>query len=587
MSESPTTPARPWLTRRTLLGGLLAAAGVTALAGCVAAPPPTATPGAKPAEPTKPAAAAPTTAPAAAPTSAPAAAATTAPAPAPTTAAAAKPAGPVPDELVLAWGTNQLLTKGLDPQTHVGTIAESQLRHMYEPLVAMDRDLKTVKPLLATEWKRLDDLTVQFKLRQGVKYHNGEDFDAEAVKFSIMRPLDPANNADARTSYSIISGVDVIDKYTVNIKTSKPDPVLMTRLSGFSMTQVAPKWAAANGIKGFGDGKESVGTGPYKLTQWTRGQDLVMEANPTYWGGAPPIKKVRIKTIPELGTRSAAVRSGEVHIAKDMPLEEVTAFNNSGKVMAKITQSNRVPFYFFEVRKPPLDNVKVRQAINYASNVDGIIKALLLGNGTRVPTMVAPWHVGFPSKLTPYAYDAAKAKALLTEAGFPNGIDLTINHLQGRYMKDKEVAEALAQELNKAGIRAKTNMLEAGVMTERVLARQLEGLVFASWGNWMFDADNALVPLFHSTTRDTINQGKGQSDRPYGNPELDKLLDAARIELDAAKRQELYEQAGKIMYDDAAALFMYTLSDIYGVSNLVDWEPRKDEMVWAYEMKWK
>ena len=464
----------PRLTRRALLGGLLVGAGGAALAACVAAPPPTPAPGAKPteapkpaAEPTKPAAAA-TTAPAAAPTTAAAAGAT--PATAATAApAAAKPAGPVPDELVLAWGTNQLLTKGLDPQTHVGTIAESQLRHMYEPLLYMDKDLKTHKPLLATEWKRLDPLTVQFKLRQGVKYHNGEEFDGEAVKFSIMRPLDPKNNADARTSYNIITDVEVVDKYTVNIKTSKPDPVLLNRLSGFSMTMVAPKWAAANGIQGFGDGKESVGTGPYKLTQWTRGQDLVMEANPNYWGGTPPIKKIRVKVIPELGTRAAAVRSGEVHVAKDMPLEEIDAFNKSGKVMAKVTPSNRVPFYFFEVRKPPMDNPKVRQAINYGANIDGIIKAILLGNATRVSTIVAPWHVGFPSKLTPYPYDPDKAKALLTEAGFPSGIDLNIWHLQGRYMKDKEIAEAIAQELNKVGIRAKSNLLEAGVMTERDL----------------------------------------------------------------------------------------------------------------------
>jgi peptide/nickel transport system substrate-binding protein len=572
---------RGWLTRRRLLGGLLTAAGATALAACVG-PAPTPTPGAaKPAaEPTKPAA------PAAVATPTAAAAA---PKPAEPTkpAAAAKPAGATPDELVLAWGTNQLLTTGLDPQTHVGTIAESQLRHMYEPLIAIDRDLKTLKPLLATEWKRLDPLTVQLKLRQGVKYHNGEEFDGEAAKFSIMRPLDPKNNAAARTSYTTIQAVDVIDKYTINIKTAKPDPVLLLRLTGFSMTMVAPKWAEANGVKGFVDGKESVGTGPYKLVQWTRGQDLVLEANPNYWGGPPPIKRVRIKTIPELGTRAAAVRSGEVHVAKDMPLEEIDAFNKSGKVQVKITQSNRIPFYFMDFRKPPTNNVKVRQAINYGANIDGIIKAVLLGNGTRVPTMVAPWHVGFPSKLTPYPYDPDKAKALLKEAGYPDGVNLNIWFIQGRYMKDKEVAEAIAQELTKVGIRTKPNLLEAGVYTEKDNAKELDGLMFASWGNWIFDADNALYPLFHTSSRDTVNAGKGASSRSYSNPEFDRLLEEARVELDTAKRAELYEQAGKIMYDDAAALFMYTLSDLWGVSNLVDWEPRKDEMCWAFEMKWK
>jgi peptide/nickel transport system substrate-binding protein len=154
-------------------------------------------------------------------------------------------------------------------------------------------------------------------------------------------------------------------------------------------------------------------------------------------------------------------------------------------------------------------------------------------------------------------------------------------------MKDKEVAEAIAQELNKVNIRTKANLLEAGVFTERDNAKQLDGLIFASWGNWMFDADNAVRPLFGSEARDTINAGKGSSGRSFGDPTLDKILDEARYELDTAKRADLYEQAGKFMFDNAPALFMYTLSDLWGVSNQVDWEPRRDEMCWAYEMKWK
>ena len=135
--------------------------------------------------------------------------------------AAGKPSGARPDELVLCWGTFQLQEKLLDPQTHVGTIAESQLRHMYEPLVQIDRDLMTVKPLLATEWKRLDDLTFQFKLRQGVRFHNGEEFDAEAAKFIFMRPLDLVNRANERSTYAGISGVDVVYKYMIIVITVK------------------------------------------------------------------------------------------------------------------------------------------------------------------------------------------------------------------------------------------------------------------------------------------------------------------------------------------------------------------------------
>ena len=503
-------------------------------------------------------------------------------------ASAAKPSKPAagtrPDELVLTWGTYQLQTHQLDPQTHVGTIAESQLRHIFEPLVQIDRDLQTVKPQLATEWQRLDDLTLQFKLRQGVKFHNGEDFDGDAARFSILRPLDPANKADARTTYAGISAVDVLDKYTINVKTAKPDPALLLRMTGFSMTMVAPRWAASSPDVFT---KEAYGTGPYKLASWSDPlQDWTLAANDQYWGGAPKIKKVRIKTIPELATRTAALRSGEVHVAKDVAVEEVDAINKSGRALGKTTPSNRIPYYVMEVRKPPCNNKQLRQAINYAANLDGIIQSVLYGNATRVATTVAPWHVGFHPDLKPYPYDPDKAKVLMKEAGFPNGFDLNINYIQGRYLKDKEVAEAMAQELNKVGIRAKPVLRDAALNTQEDLDQHQDGLIFASWGNWIFDADNQLFVRWHTSARDTANGGKGQSSLSYSNPEFDKLVEQARVELDPNKRLDLYKKAQEILYDDAAALFMWTLTDIYGVDNWVLWEPRKDEMVWAHEMAW-
>ncbi len=495
-----------------------------------------------------------------------------------------KPQGTKPTELVLVWGTEQLTTHGTDPQTHVGTIAESRLRHMYEPLIKIERDAKTISPVLATEWKRLDDNTVQFKLRQNITFHNGEEFNADSVKYSIMRPLDPKNNADARSTYSGIDRVDVIDKYTVNVHTAKPDPALLARMTGFSMVQVAPKWTEANGVGGVM--KEGNGTGPYKFKSWSPNQDLVLESNEQYWGGAPSIKNVRMKTISELATRVAALRSGSVHVAKDMPPEEVDGINKSGRQTARAVAANRVPFYIMETRKPPLDNPKLRQAINYAVDWDSIIQGILLGNGNRVSTVLAPWHVGFDAGLKPYPYDPDKAKSLLKDAGLANGADLNIWFIQGRYMKDREVAEAITQQLTKVGIRTKPNLLDVSLFNQKDLAKEMDGLIFASWGNWIFDADNTFYPLFSIETRDTINKGLGQSSRPYGNTQFNDLITQARFTLDNEKRNQLYAQAQKVFYDDAGALFMYNLTDIYGVDNWVKWEPRFDEMIFAYEMKW-
>ncbi|MDQ6831868.1 MAG: ABC transporter substrate-binding protein [Chloroflexota bacterium] len=496
-----------------------------------------------------------------------------------------KPQGNKPSELVLVWGTNQLTTHAIDPQTHVGTIAESMLRHMYEPLVKIERDGKTVSPLLATAWKRLDDNTMQFTLRQNITFHNGEAFNADSVKYSIMRPLDPKNNAAARSTYTVIDRVDVVDPYTVNVHTAKPDPALLSRMTGFSMVQMAPKWTEANAEPG-GVLKTANGTGPYKFKTWSPNQDLVVESNEQYWGGAPQIKNVRLKIIGEQATRVAALRSGEIHVAKDMPPEEVDGINKGGRQTARAVASNRVPYYVMDTRKPPTDNPKLRQAINYAVDWDSIIQGVLLGNGTRIATVLPPWTVGYDSKLQPYPYDPDKAKALVKEAGFASGVDLNVWYQQGRYMKDKEVAEAFIQQLNKVGIRAKGNLTDPSVLTEKDNAQALDGLIFASWGNWIFDADNMLYSRFSIETRDTINNAKGVSSINYGNTQFNDLITQARYTIDSDKRSQLYAQAQKIMFDDAAALFMYNLTDIYGVDNWVKWEPRFDEMVWAYEMKW-
>ncbi|HUG13389.1 MAG TPA: ABC transporter substrate-binding protein [Thermomicrobiales bacterium] len=488
--------------------------------------------------------------------------------------------GSQPEELVMAWGTSQFAGHGIDPQRHVGTIAETQLRHMYEPLVKFERDLQTISPALATAWERIDDLTVQFTLREGVTFHNGEEFNAEAVRYSILRPLSDETPGDTRSTYAIISDVVVVDDYTVNVVTSSPDPALLARMTGFHTTIVAPEWAA--------QGPETVaseanGTGPYKLVSWSPNEDLVLESNEDYWGGAPSIKKVRLKTIVEQATRVAALRSGEVHVAKDMPPEEIQGINDSGRARVVRAVSNRVPFYFMTVEIEPFDDPRVRQAINYAANVAGVIDAIVLGNANRVSTVLGPWIFGFDPDLEPYPHDPDRARELLAEAGYPDGIDIQIWHIQGRYPKDKEVAEAMAQEMAAAGIRCTPELREAATLTELQIAKETPGLIFASWGNWFFDADNTFVPLFGCQQAAAFNDWR----RPYGcNQELEDLLQAARIELDVATRLDLYKQAQRVFYDDAGALFMYQLVDIFGVDNWVSWEPRHEEMMWAHDMEW-
>jgi peptide/nickel transport system substrate-binding protein len=524
----------------------------------------------------------------------PTAAASTATTP---TASSARAAATPDREVKVAYGTEQFPSgNGLDPQVHGGTIDESRLRNIYECLVQFRPDLKTIEPQLAVEWKRIDDLTMQFKLRDGVKFHNGDPFDAEAVKYSIENIVRPEVAASLRTSYLSFKEVKIIDPLTVNIVTQKPDPLFLARLSGFAMTQVDPKWVNSTTKDRPSFTNAGNGTGPYKVAEWQGpNKDLVLEANDNWWGGKPRIRRARFKIITEQASRVAALLSGDADVAQAMPPEEIAHINgNGGKTEARVAISNRIPFYFIDVsvndpifdQKDPNSALR-RQAVNYAANVDGIIKSVLLGQGTRVATILAPWHVGFDKSIQPYPYDPNKAKDLMKQAGNPDGFETAIYFIKGRYVKDAEVAQAIAQELGKVGIKCKAVLSDPTQQANLENSQKTNGLDFASWGNWMFDADNTFYPLFHSSAAKLANGGKGSSARTWMNQDFDGTIESARYELDTDKRNQLYSKAQHLIYDQAPALFMYQLHDIYGVNTALDWQVRSDEMIWFKEMSWK
>jgi len=212
---------------------------------------------------------------------------------------------------------------------------------------------------------------------------------------------------------------------------------------------------------------------------------------------------------------------------------------------------------------------------------------VLLGEGTRVPTILGPWVVGYDTSLKPYPYDVAKAKDLLAQAGYPNGFETAIYFIKGRYVKDAEVAQAIVQELAKVGIKVKPNLLDPTQVTNLDNSQKENGLILASWGNWMFDADNTFYPLFHSSAAELCNASKGCSSRTWRNKDFDAVVEAGRYELDPDKRQQDYAKAQQILFDQAPALFQYQLHDIYGASSQLNWQVRSDEMIWLKEMSWK
>ncbi len=478
------------------------------------------------------------------------------------------------NSVVVVYG-NTVTT--LDPQRDGGTVLESINRNIYECLVRRSPDMKTLEPCLATSWSQLDERTMQFKLRQGVKFQNDEDFTGDAVKFTMERALDPNIKAPYRSTFLTIEKVDVVDKYTVNVVTKGPDPLLLARLSIFHSAVVPPGYFKSAGDQDLAT--KPSGTGPYRLASWVRDGDLTLEANPDYWGPKPKVPKVIIRGLKEDASRVAALRAGEADIVTGVPPSEIASIETSGKGTVKGVPSLRNPYYHLRTDRDPTSNVKVRQAINYGTDMDGIIKSVLDGKATRIATMLNPLYFGFDPDLKPYPYDPDRARKLLAEAGYANGIDINMDTQQGRYMRDKEIAEAIVGSLAKVNIRVKMSLWENAVFSEKNNADQLGQMVFGSWAYPLMDADGVLWPHFHSSQHKRTNR----SDYTYGNPAVDKLLDQAQTTVEPQKRLDLYKQAQKIIFDDAPHLFMFELQDLYGVSKRLNWTPRSDEMIWLSE----
>jgi peptide/nickel transport system substrate-binding protein len=377
--------------------------------------------------------------------------------------ATAQPAGRV----VLAQGVDPTT---LDPHHHQEAPAANVLLNIYDTLLFLDKDLKLI-PWLAESWRAVNPTTWEFKIRKGVKFHNGEEVDAEAVKFSFERIVNPDLKVRQGPNFTRLDRVEAIDKHTVRIITKKPWPILENQLASEGSI-VPPKYFREKDAAFLA--KNPVGSGPYKFVTWAKDEAITLEANASWWGGAPKVKTLVFRPIPEHATRVAALQAGEVDIVTNVPPHLVKQIESDPKLYVSRAPSVRVIYVSISTHKYdkehrvlgpvdwPTKDKRVRQAINHAVNADEIIANVLEGNGIRTATVLTSKHFGFDPKLQPYQHDVAKAKQLLTEAGYPNGIDIVLNSPDGRYLKDKEVAEALAGQLTKAGIRTTVKTFEWG-----------------------------------------------------------------------------------------------------------------------------
>src|SRR5947208_1303563 len=493
--------------------------------------------------------------------------------------AAAAPAG----KAVIAQGVDPTTLDAMNQQeTPASVVAE----HIYNKLVERDPSLKIVPALAAELPKLISPQVWEIKLRRGVKFHNGEDFNADSVKFSLERAKDPKMRG--ASNFKLIERVEIVDAATVRVHTVKPWPTFIPSMNHPQAPMYPPK-AYADKDSAY-ISKNPIGTGPYKFVRWSKDEEIVLEANAMYFRGAPRIKTVVFRPIPDDAVRVAALQNGEVDIAVNIPPHLATIIANHPKTFLSTAPSIRTIQLMFYTHQydtqnklvgpyaGPTADKRVRQAIAYALDVDEIIKGVLDGKAMRVATMLPSMHFGFDPALKPIKQDLAKVKKLLADAGYPNGVEITLNGPQGRYVRDKEVAEAAAGQLNKAGIKTTLKIYEFVNYLNNLTYKHKGGPVWLiGWGTPTIDAETVYNPLFHN----------GSNLGTYFNPDLDGLMDAAQKEMDEKKRLALYHQINKLWIEDAAAAPLYQQLDLYGASKRISWKARSDERIKATEMTLK
>ncbi|HSB40939.1 MAG TPA: ABC transporter substrate-binding protein [Methylomirabilota bacterium] len=493
----------------------------------------------------------------------------------------------------LAWAAPQgkvVIAQGVDPttldtQNQQETPASVVASHLFDTLVERDQNLKLVPALAAELPKLVGPTTWEMKLRRGVKFHNGEEFNAESVKFSLERVK---SGLRASSTFRLIDRVDIVDSHTVRVQTSKPWPTFTT-IMGFRQASMYPPKAYAGKDSAF-ISRNPIGTGPYKLVRWSKDEEIVLEANDQYWRGAPRIKTVVFRPIPDDAVRVAALQNGEVDVAVNIPPHLAGIIANHPKIFLSTAPSIRTLQLMFVTHEydaqhklvGPYKGVtadkRVRQAIAYAIDVDEIIKGVLDGKAVRTATMLTSLHFGYDASLKPIKQDLGKVKQLLTAAGFPGGVDLTLNSPQGRYVRDKEVAEAVTGQLNKAGIRTQLKTYEfVNYLNNLVYVHKPGPVWLIGWGTPTVDAETVYGPLFRTGS----NLGN------YHNPDFDGMVDQAQTQMDEKQRLATYHRINKLWIEEMPAVPLYQQVDLYGASKRLNWKARSDELIKAYDMSLK
>ncbi|MFD1031350.1 glutathione ABC transporter substrate-binding protein [Metaplanococcus flavidus] len=455
----------------------------------------------------------------------------------------------------------------LDPHGGKDVPTSVVLKNIYEPLVKTG-DNNEIEPSLAESWEAVDETTYSFKLREGVTFHDGEPFNAEAVKTNIDRLLDEELGSPSYNLFQMITDIEVVGEYEVEISTEFPFSPLLSHLSHNSGGMISPAVIEAD-YEAIENGEDPfayvsanpVGTGFMEFESWDPGSEVVLSKYEDYWGEPAHVDTITFRVVPDSQVRLADLETGNVHIIDPVQPTEVSRIENSDEAHIHQQAGSSIAYLGFNTEKEPFNNPVVRQAISHAIDREAIISGIYEDYAIPATGPIAPGIFGYSENVEAIEYDMDEARALLEEAGMGEGFTTSIwtNDNPQRQSIAVLVQEALA-ELN---IEASIEVMEFGAYIDQTAAGEHDMFILGH-SNPTGDADYQMYTLFHSSQK-----GNPGNRSFYENAEVDELLDEARRESDPDQRKEIYEDAGQILVEEAPMAFLLHQEYLLGVADSV------------------
>lgn len=454
------------------------------------------------------------------------------------------------DELKIAIGVD---CQSFNPN-EIGSAPSHNMCELIQDTYFAQDSKGNLIPHLATGYTTSPDgKTLTLHLRKGVKYFDGTEMKADSVKVAFDRVLDPKLRASLRYMYSPIKKVKIIDDYTLEFSLKYPFAPL---ISSLSLVSVSPFSQKAREKYGEDIRRHPVGAGPYKLAEWVKGDHITFIRNENYYGKKPTVKKIIWLIVPEVSTREAMLKSGDVDVCFKPAPSNLAKLKATKGISVASPMSTRSIFFELNTQRFRTKSKLVRKALNYAVDKKAIVKNVLFNQGKVADDVLSPLLFGYGKMDYAYEYNPKKAKELLKKANFDFSKPLKMLTPQGRYLFDKQVAEAVQMYFQAIGIKTELRVMEWPTYVASLrqpLEKQKCGVNLLGWGPIIMDGDMTLYGQFHTN----VNPPKGLGCSFYSNPAYDKLVEESRREQNRDKRRELMIKASKLVWDDCPWLFLH------------------------------